>query len=165
MAKRISDKILLLTGLVVNFIMIVILLAYMPNYKHAMLTKRISQIDYLVFICTTLCATVFSLPLIVVSSISLLSKITSSTNQGLTQGIRRSFVDIACIIGPLWAGTNKQINEQFKINLVNFECISANSMCCKTLVCNTTGTSDKRLKFRTNLVKRHVYRASHTHFL
>jgi hypothetical protein len=48
---------------------------------------------------------VLSLPFIVIGSISLLSKITSPKSQGLTQGIRRTFVGLACILGPTWSGT------------------------------------------------------------
>jgi MFS transporter, ceroid-lipofuscinosis neuronal protein 7 len=47
---------------------------------------------------------VFSLPFIVVGSITLLSKITQRESQGLTQGIRRSIVGIASILGPNWSG-------------------------------------------------------------
>jgi ceroid-lipofuscinosis MFS transporter 7 len=108
-SKWISDKFFFLIGMIINLIMLLILLSYLLVTKNdttiLFKNRKIDFKDYLVFISSTMCATVFSLPLIVVSSISLLSKITSKHNQGLTQGIRRSCVDIACILGPIWTGT------------------------------------------------------------
>jgi hypothetical protein len=105
-SKKVYDKYLLLLGLVVNLSVCIILFAHLSTYKKVKNPDptKIALKDYIIFMGSTFCATVFSLPLIVVSSISLLSKITSVKNQGLTQGIRRTFVDIACIVGPLWAG-------------------------------------------------------------
>ena len=105
LTKKIKDRTLLLIGLTINMLTLIFLIVYLPTYKQTQ-NPDPSQIpikDYIIFMCPTL-ANVFSLPLIVLASISLLSKITSLENQGLSQGIRRTVVGIATIIGPLWAG-------------------------------------------------------------
>ncbi|ELU07452.1 hypothetical protein CAPTEDRAFT_179683 [Capitella teleta] len=48
---------------------------------------------------------VFGLPFLAVASTSLFSKITQPETQGLAQGIRRLFVGLGVILGPLWAGS------------------------------------------------------------
>ena len=103
--KKIKDRTLLLVGLVVNLLTLIFLIVYLPNYKQPVnpVPSQISLKDYAIFMCPTL-TNVFSLPLIVLASISLLSKITSLENQGLSQGMRRTVVGLATIIGPLWAG-------------------------------------------------------------
>ncbi|XP_069112864.1 major facilitator superfamily domain-containing protein 8-like [Argopecten irradians] len=47
----------------------------------------------------------FSLPFLVVCSISLYSKVTKKEHQGLSQGLRRVVVGCGTILGPLWTGS------------------------------------------------------------
>jgi len=103
--KKIKDRTLLLTGLVLNLATLIFLLIYLPKYDQPKNPDptQIPLTEYFIFMCPTF-LNVFSLPLIVLASISLLSKITSKENQGLSQGLRRTVVGIACIIGPAWAG-------------------------------------------------------------
>lgn len=98
MSKKISDRLLMLIGLVVNLLTLIYLIIYLP---------KIVPFDenFVAFLAPCL-LNVFSLPLIVLSSISLLSKVTSLHSQGMTQGIRRTIVGIANILGPLWSGIN-----------------------------------------------------------
>lgn len=99
LSKKIKDRTLLLTGIVGNLATLIFLFVYLPIAK----PNDPSIKQYLLFMFPVF-ANVFSLPFIVLASISLLSKITSVHSQGLTQGIRRTIVGIACILGPNWAG-------------------------------------------------------------
>jgi hypothetical protein len=99
LSKKLSDRFLLLIGLVGNLGSLIFLIFYLPK---AIPNQNRLQ-DYLLFTVPVF-FNVFSLPFIVLSSISLLSKLTSSNMQGLTQGLRRTTVGIACIMGPIWAG-------------------------------------------------------------
>jgi len=99
LTKKISDRALLVIGLAGNLITLVYLFFYLP---HAVVGRTEIK-DILAFILP-LMGNVFSLPFIAIGSISALSKITRKETQGLTQGIRRSVVGIACIYGPIWAG-------------------------------------------------------------
>ena len=99
LSKKLSDRVLLLIGLLGNLGSLIFLIFYLP--KAIPNQNRIQ--DYLLFTVPVF-FNVFSLPFIVLSSISLLSKLTSSHMQGLTQGLRRTTVGFACIMGPIWAG-------------------------------------------------------------
>ncbi len=99
LSKKISDRILLLIGLLGNLASLIFLIVYLPRAR----PNTGKLIDYFLF-AVPMFANVFSLPFIVLSSISLLSKITSAHSQGLTQGLRRTTVGVACILGPIWAG-------------------------------------------------------------
>lgn len=99
LSKRVKDRTLLLIGLIGNLSTLVFLIVYLPTAVPGANKMK----DYVLFMAPVL-ANVFSLPFIVLASISLLSKITSKNSQGLTQGIRRTVVGIACILGPNWAG-------------------------------------------------------------
>jgi hypothetical protein len=105
LTKKVKDRSLLLTGLLLNLTTLIFLIIYLPKYDPPTNPdpKKIPLTEYFIFMCPTF-LNVFSLPLIVLASISLLSKITSTENQGLSQGLRRMVVGIACIIGPAWAG-------------------------------------------------------------
>lgn len=99
-SKKINDRNMLITGLFGNLSTLIILIVYLP---HAVpLNKAIK--DYLLF-GVPVFFNVFSLPLIVLPSISLLSKVTDKRSQGLTQGMRQMFTGLGCIIGPNWAGS------------------------------------------------------------
>ncbi len=47
---------------------------------------------------------VFSLPLIVVTTTSLFTQQTHDDHQGIGQGIQRAVVNLAAIVGPIYAG-------------------------------------------------------------
>lgn len=98
-SKKINDRTMLLVGLIGNLSTLIFLIVYLPKA-----VPNNGQIKDVVLFMAPVFANVFSLPLIVLSSISLLSKLTSQANQGLTQGLRRTMVGIACILGPNWAG-------------------------------------------------------------
>ena len=98
-SKVVSDRILLIIGLVGNISTVAFLIVYIP-YAIPM-NNQIR--DYLCFGIPVF-FNVFSLPLIVVPSISLLSKVTDIKTQGLTQGIRSAFSGMGQILGPNWAG-------------------------------------------------------------
>lgn len=86
----------MLIGISVNLLTLIYLIVYLP--------KAIPRSNNYVEFLAPCFLNVFSLPLIVLSSISLLSKVTSLHTQGMTQGIRRTLVGIANILGPLWSG-------------------------------------------------------------
>lgn len=101
-SKRVKDRSLLLIGIIGNLITLIFLMVYLPYQSP---DKKVIELkDYALFMLPVF-ANVSSLPLIVLGSISLLSKLTSLETQGLTQGIRRTVVGIACILGPNWSGT------------------------------------------------------------
>lgn len=101
-SKRVKDRSLLLIGIIGNLLTLIFLLVYLPYQSP---DKKVVELkDYALFMIPVF-ANVSSLPLIVLGSISLLSKLTSLETQGLTQGIRRTVVGIACILGPNWSGT------------------------------------------------------------
>ncbi len=99
LTKKISERVLLLIGLLGNISTLIFLFVYVPIAVVG--DTRISSI--LLFMLPVF-GNVFSLPLIALGSISSLSKITSSHNQGQTQGIRRMIVGISTILGPIWGG-------------------------------------------------------------
>lgn len=96
--SKISDRLLMVIGLLGNLSTLLFLTIWLPN---AVPSHRIK--DILLFAIPAFIQ-VFSLPLIVLPTISLLSKVTSIKNQGFTQGLRSVFVGIAQILGPNWAG-------------------------------------------------------------
>ena len=65
-------------GLLLNLLTLIYLIIYLPRIS-------VNQINYIAFLAPCF-LNVFSLPLIVLSSISLLSKITDLNSQGQTQG-------------------------------------------------------------------------------
>lgn len=99
LSKKIKDRNLLMIGIIGNLLTLIFLIVYLPMAEPS--KGNIQQ--YLLFIFPVF-GNVFSLPFIVLASISLLSKITSVESQGLTQGIRRTVVGLACILGPNWGG-------------------------------------------------------------
>jgi hypothetical protein len=107
-SKKISDRMLLLVGLIGNLSTLIFLIMYLPTTKPNM--SKVELKEYFLFMLPVF-GNVFSLPLIVLSSISLLSKLTSIESQGLTQGLRRTIVGIACILGPDWSGNLRLVSE------------------------------------------------------
>lgn len=99
-SKKVSDRILMVIGLVGNLSTLVFLILWLPNAVPGSKTIK----DYL-FFGIPVFFNVFSLPLIVLPTISLLSKVTDIKSQGLTQGLRSAFVGFAQILGPNWAGS------------------------------------------------------------
>lgn len=99
LSKKIKDRNLLMIGIIGNLLTLIFLIVYLPMAE----PSNGNIVQYLLFIFPVF-GNVFSLPFIVLASISLLSKITSVESQGLTQGIRRTVVGLACILGPNWGG-------------------------------------------------------------
>lgn len=99
LTKCISERVLLLTGLIGNLLTLIFLLVYLPMAK----VGAKDAVSIILFILPVF-GNVFSLPLIALGSISSLSKITSMHTQGQTQGIRRAVVGISTIFGPIWTG-------------------------------------------------------------
>ncbi|CAF0984287.1 unnamed protein product [Brachionus calyciflorus] len=99
LSKKYKDRTLLFIGLCGNLSTLIFLIIYLPM----VVPDPNNLTQYILFIIPVF-ANVFSLPFIVLASISLLSKITSIHSQGLSQGIRRTVVGLACILGPNWAG-------------------------------------------------------------
>lgn len=99
-SKKVKDRTLLTMGLVGNLSTLVFLIVFVPQLGD----KQTDSTKNIVLFMAAVFGNVFSLPFIVLGSISLLSKLTSKHSQGLTQGIRRTVVGIASIIGPIWAG-------------------------------------------------------------
>lgn len=115
LSKRISDRAILLVGLVGNTLTLIFLIVYLP---HACPGDK-TWLSYLLFAIPTF-GNIFSLPFIVLASISLLSKITSPESQGLTQGIRRTVVGLACILGPNWSGNYLSSLSSISLSFTNF---------------------------------------------
>ena len=105
-SKRIKDRYLLLIGILGNMSTLIFLIVYLPTQKPCLEAPAFK--DYAMFMIPVF-GNVSSLPLIVLGSISLLSKITNMETQGLTQGIRRTVVGIACIMGPIWSGKSDSL--------------------------------------------------------
>lgn len=115
LSKKFKDRTLVLVGLIGNLSTLIFLIIYLPMA----VPLRNKPLDYLLFMLPIF-GNVFSLPFIVLGSISLLSKISSLSNQGLTQGIRRTVVGIACILGPNWAGSYQMKTFILLSNSYNF---------------------------------------------
>ncbi len=98
-SKKVSERILMVIGLIGNLSTLIILIIWLPVAIPGSKTLQ----DYLLFGIPVF-FNVFSLPLIVLPTISLLSKVTDIKSQGLTQGLRSVFVGLAQILGPNWAG-------------------------------------------------------------
>ena len=99
LTKLITERYLLLIGLIGNILTLIFLFVYVPIAK----IGDTSFTAILLFMLPVF-GNVFSLPLIALGSISLISKITSPNTQGQTQGIRRMVVGVSTILGPIWAG-------------------------------------------------------------
>ena len=118
LGKRLGDRLMMLVGLVCNMFTLVLLILLVPH----LVPLRNSATDFALFLVPVV-INIFSLPLVVLSSISLLSSITSIHSQGLTQGIRRTFVGTANILGPNLAGTFFNSLQALFITLIGLEAI------------------------------------------
>lgn len=97
LAKKYSDQSILLAGyfiLSIACLIAVIILPFSPPGS----TKYLPA--FLLFVTLD----VLSLPLIVVPTTSLFTQQTNVDQQGIGQGIQRSIVNIATVVGPLYAG-------------------------------------------------------------
>jgi predicted MFS family arabinose efflux permease len=95
--KKFPDQTVLLSGYVILSIACLIGVIILP------LSEPGSQ-KYLPAFLVFVILDVFSLPLIVVTTTSLFTKETNDDHQGIGQGIQRAVVNIAAVIGPLYAG-------------------------------------------------------------
>jgi hypothetical protein len=98
LGRCVAERTLLLIGLISLLISLVYLLVYIPHITefHGFIKVFLLALPIVL--------NVWSIPFIALGSISILSKITSSNLQGCTQGLRRSIVGFACILGPVWCG-------------------------------------------------------------
>jgi hypothetical protein len=99
LSRCVSEPQLLFIGLVSLMVSLVYLLVYVPQMM------RLQGFVKVILLLLPIMLNVWSIPFIALGSVSILSKMTSKSLQGCTQGIRRSIVGFACILGPIWCGT------------------------------------------------------------
>lgn len=97
LAKKFSDQSILLAGYFILSIACLIAVIILPF-------SQVGSTKYLPVFLLFVILDVFSLPLIVVPTTSLFSQQTNADQQGIGQGIQRSIVNIATVIGPIYAG-------------------------------------------------------------
>ncbi|KAG8186278.1 hypothetical protein JTE90_004622 [Oedothorax gibbosus] len=96
-SRKLSDRLLIIIGLITLIISMVLPMLYVPSSK----TVDTSTLPYFII---TIIVDLIGIAIIVVCSASLLSKITNEDSQALFQGLRRSMVSLGCVMGPLWGG-------------------------------------------------------------
>ena len=97
LVKKFSDQSILLAGHVLLLVACLLAVIVSPlSYDNPQKYLPV----FLLFVALDVC----SLPLIVVSTTSLFTQQTSADQQGIGQGIQRSVINIALVVGPLYAG-------------------------------------------------------------
>ncbi|GFQ88175.1 hypothetical protein TNCT_261091 [Trichonephila clavata] len=96
-SRKVSDRALIIFGLITLSISMILPILYIPSAKHG-------ETKTLIYFIVTIIVDLIGIATIVVCSSSLLSKLTSEDSQALFQGLRRSMVSLGCIMGPLWGG-------------------------------------------------------------
>ena len=99
LSRHISDRWLIIVGMICESMAITLLLVYLPTMRVGVHTR----IDATMFILGCVIV-VFGLPFFTVGNASLFSKLTDVRFQGFSQGLRRIFINLGIIMGPLWAG-------------------------------------------------------------
>eukprot|EP00049_Salpingoeca_infusionum_P027541 m.33092 g.33092 ORF g.33092 m.33092 type:complete len:590 (-) comp9573_c0_seq4:297-2066(-) len=99
---KISDRFIMLVGLFAEAIGLIVATGMMPFLDEKDTTFALTAFILSCFFI------VFGLPFLFVPSPSLVSKLTSEQYQGFGQGLRRTLVSLATIVGPLWAGSMSQ---------------------------------------------------------
>lgn len=99
MSKRVSDRMILLIGLIIETVSLGLLAIFVPQLVPGNESKNIAVF----VVCCGI--QVSGLAFLAVSIISLFSKIVPQKIQGFSQGIRRAVGGIATILGPLWSGS------------------------------------------------------------
>ncbi|XP_063965337.1 uncharacterized protein LOC129276773 [Lytechinus pictus] len=99
MSKKVSDRMILLIGLVIETLSLGLLAIFVPRSIPGDASKNLPT-----FIIS--CGIqVSGLAFLAVSIISLFSKVVPQKIQGFSQGIRRATGGLATIMGPLWSGS------------------------------------------------------------
>ncbi|XP_074654084.1 uncharacterized protein LOC141908124 [Tubulanus polymorphus] len=112
MSKFLLDSTIIIIGYIIEVVSLVWLIYYFPRAKPGDVASNLAP-----FIVGTI-ADVMGLPLLVVCTMSLYSKITKPETQGLSHGIRSIFIGLATILGPLWTGGMiKQLYAMFGVML------------------------------------------------
>jgi predicted MFS family arabinose efflux permease len=96
--KKFSDQSILLAGYIILSIACLVAVLFLP-FSTVGSTKLLPL--FLLFVALD----ILSLPLIVVPTASLFLQHTSHDHQGIGQGVQRSIINVATIVGPLFAGT------------------------------------------------------------
>lgn len=99
MSKRVSDRMILLIGLVIETLSLGLLAIFVPRLIPGNVSKNLPMF----IICCGI--QVSGLAFLAVSIISLFSKKVPQKIQGFSQGIRRATGGLATIMGPLWSGS------------------------------------------------------------
>ncbi|XP_064611794.1 uncharacterized protein LOC135475784 [Liolophura sinensis] len=99
LSSRLQDRTMILIGCTVLTIANAWLIWVIPNAVPGEMKQNLPK-----FI-VGLILDIFSLPFLIVCSVSLYSKVTHKETQGFSQGLRRSVSGVATIMGPLWAGS------------------------------------------------------------
>lgn len=105
-SKKFSDRQMLVFGFVLDTITNIFMLSYIPTAKPNNFTFNFTVLILGIFF------NLVSIPIIIVSCMSLLSKVTSQEHQGSVQGVRRVFSGFGSLVGPLWAGGLLSVNNQ-----------------------------------------------------
>ena len=107
LSQYIGDRWLLVIGVVGNTLAYILLLVLLPAIQPARMGTHEGNLNLLkVFGVST--SVIIFLPFHFVGGSSLFSKLVPHEVQGVSQGIRRSFLCFGAIMGPLWAGANVQ---------------------------------------------------------
>ena len=105
LSQYLGDRWLMVTGLIGNALAYSVLLSLFPNIDKSTMGTHQGNID-LLKVYGTSTMIIVSLPFFFVGCSSIFSKLVPPEIQGVSQGIRRSFLCLGTIMGPLWAGGN-----------------------------------------------------------
>lgn len=105
LSQYLGDRWLMVTGLVGNALAYIVLLSLFPFISKSPMGTHQGNID-LLKVYGTSTMIIVSLPFFFVGCSSIFSKLVPLEIQGVSQGIRRSFLCLGTIMGPLWAGGN-----------------------------------------------------------
>lgn len=97
LAKKFSDRSILLAGYLLLTVACLIAVIVLP-------LSTVGSTKYLPIFLLFVALDVLALPLIVVPTTSLFTQHTDADQQGIGQGIQRSVINIATVVGPLYAG-------------------------------------------------------------
>ena len=104
-SQYLGDRWLMVIGLVGNALAYVVLLSLFPEINRSTVGTHQGNINLLkVYGTSTLI--IISLPFFFVGCSSIFSKLVPPEIQGVSQGVRRSFLCLGTVMGPLWAGGN-----------------------------------------------------------
>ena len=105
LSQYLGDRWLMVIGVGGNAIAYIVLLWIFPSITPHRMGTHEGNINLLKLYCTSTLIIVF-LPFYFVGTSSIFVKLVPPQIQGVAQGIRRSFLCLGTIMGPLWAGGN-----------------------------------------------------------